>query len=276
MKKRDIVLFKKVAHFYSYLGNFPYIQKKNKLLLVAYYIIAITCFLKVLVNLNLIFSSKIGLVICASFLFLNVVFSLLCLRNVFVHETLWNNLFTDVDTFDFIVKEEKVSLTETVYKFYLKFAIVTVGFFSMYILTFALHNRDNHYKIIGASYYFLVNMQLTITTISIDKLLMIIGKRFDLLKRILRETYIFREPNKDIRNKQQLITLYLLLMNMVKKTNGIFGQKILIILFSAFLCVILCFHFITYEHLEGGSSMSSKYLPAATFMTTIYVVSTIH
>lgn len=268
--ERDVVLFKKLAHFYSFTGNFPYIHRKDKVLLIVFYINGImgyfNGYLKYLTLKSI--TSYIGLVVSGGTILLMFGFSSVCLRHAFSHRTLWNDLFTDVDTFDILLKEEGFILKENVYKFYFKFGIATVVVLSVYFSIVCIMKFD-YQDICGISFYFLASMQVIVTALSIEKLVIIIEKRFELLTRNLRETYLF---SKQIQNGQQLATSYLVLMNIIRKINKIFGRKILIILLNTFLYVLHWFHFVSFEILEWSPTILME-LCGVCFLMIVFLVS---
>lgn len=269
--KRDIVLFKRIAHIYSFIGVFPYIHRRTKFLLITYYFIGITtCWNESFKSFMSKFS-EIGLVLSASSLFLMVAFSLVSLRHAFCHRALWNDLFNDVEAFDFITKEG-ITFKEHVYKYYLKFGIITIVLIFQYFLFLMLMTYKKFEEICGLSFHLLSIVQIIITALSMGKIMAIIEKRYELLIRKLRETFSLSYQHKRFRNFQQLATLYLLLMKIVKKINKIFGQKILNILFNAFLYVLHCFHFIGFEKMKKGPEYL-MHLWGACFMMALFLVS---
>lgn len=254
MKRRDIKLLKKYAYFYSFTGNFPYIHRKGKFLLVAYYIIGIIYYSKVSTDyMKCSNVSEIGMVISTGIILLSIGSSIVCLRDVFFQKSLWDDFFTDVKTFDLIEKNRKCTSNETLFKYYIKIIMFSIAFIVSTIvvafLSFLFVFIINYEKVIATTFHIFAYLQLTVTTISIEKILAIVEKRFDMFKRKLRETYLFWNPNKDFRNGQQLATSYLLLMNIIRKLNKLFGQKLLIILGLTFLFVLHCFHSISGKNL---------------------------
>lgn len=237
-KRRDIRLFKNVVQFYSFIGIFPYIFKYKKLFLL-YYGIGITTFVTVCVKYTpLVQLSKASLVLGFSSLVTLIIFSLLCLKKTFVQENIWNDLFNYIETFDSTMGNQKVTLEENVYKYYSKFVIGTalygVIYLSMYLATSV---SFNYLQTISISYYLLLNIQLLITSLSVDKLFNILEKRYEYLKRQTRKTFLFLNTHKESWNvgHQQLKASYLLLVNIVNTTNELFGQKIMLIVIIIFM-----------------------------------------
>lgn len=254
MKRRDIVLLKQLAYFYSFTGNFPYLQRKGKFVLVVYYVLGIICYLKTSIEyITVSNSSEVGFFISTAILLTSVSFSIVCLRDVFVQKSLWDDIFTDVETFDLMIKNGRCVVNELVCKYYFKIIIFTIIFvlssivaaFLAFLFVFSLDCA----KVIAVCFHIFTYMQITLTTITIEKTMVIIEKRFTMFKRKLRVTYLFWKPNEDRRNGQQLAASYLLLTNIFGKINELFGQKILIILGLTLLFVLHCFLFISEKYL---------------------------
>lgn len=250
-KTIDVRLFKSVVHFYSFTGTFPYLTKSKKIFLILYNVIGLTSFVKVCLETvpvqNL---STLSILFYSTNIAASLAFSLLCLSHLFVHETLWNDVIAQVEAFDSTMENLKIILVENRFKYYLKIIIGTVLIFVLFLsILLASSKTLDLWIIIATSYYILMNTQILITTLAVDKLLIIVEKRCEFLKRQIKKTFLF--PNAferdESRTDRTLKALYLLLVNMVATINRLFGHRILLAIIMVFNDVLSGIQYIFLE-----------------------------
>lgn len=219
---------------------FPFVGKKNKLFLLSSFVIAMVCYIKgVKEYFYLIPTNFIGVVLYTFCQLSYIIFNVICLQNAFGHETVWNDFFTDVDEFDRRMMLTRAFSDQVVYKYYSIFIISNIIYIVMYVaFVTGLKVSINISNIMSISYYSVVNVHIILTILCFKKLCSILENRFEYFERNLRKTYLFIGPNKKNWNGQQLKAAHLLLINMVEKTNKLFGKRILIIMISIFLDVL--------------------------------------
>lgn len=263
-KKRDFVLFKNVINFYSFTGTFPYTQKSVKLCLLVYYLVGIPYLVKgYLELLKLSGFSSLEIVLNTSIVTLMLAFSILCLNDVFRHETVWNSFFIDLKTFDSIMDSEGILFEDTVYKYYFKFIITNTFYVVMYLSFVITTNTPIFQKIVGTSFGFLMNMQILLTTLTLEKCFIIIAKRYECVKSRIRATYAFVNVDKNW-NCHQFEILHLLLINMANQVNKLFGQRILIILLMSLLDVLASFQLAFLERGQEASTHTQEVIRRCT------------
>lgn len=250
-KTVDVGLFKSVVHFYSFTGIFPYLTKSKKIFLMLYYATALTSFVKVcLENLPVQDLSKLSIVFYSINITASLAFSLLCLFNLFYHETLWNDVIAQVEAFDSTMKNQEIILIENRFKYNLKIMIGTVLIFVFYLsILLATSKTLDLWNIIAMSYYILMNIQILVTTLAVDKLFIIVEKRCEFLKRQIKNEFLFLNSFEigESRTDRTLNALYLLLVNIVKTMNRLFGQRILLVIIMAFNDVLSGIQYILLE-----------------------------
>lgn len=272
-KQRDIILFKKIVRFYSYIGIFAYLERKKKLPLILFYIFGLPCFTKGCLNFIRPFDfSSIEFLLQFANILILIVFSLMCLKNAFVHVTLWKNLFGDIEEFDSVIKEEMI-LDEFVYKYYSKFVITNLFYFLMYSVIFLV--KFDIFEIealIGTSYAILCNIQIVVTIFSLEKLFAIIEKRYECLKRQSRRTFLIPKLGGNFCNDRNLEAAYFLLIKICKNINELFGQRIFIVLLMTFIDILASFQYSFLKDDDGTITYKSNMFRRC-FRTGLYVVS---
>lgn len=248
-KERDIKLFKNIVHFYNFTGTFPCVSIYKKMLLIAYYFIGLLYFLKkTITHLRVLDLTALGLTIYAVNVALFVAFSLSCLHSAVSGAILWDNFFSTVDEFDSIINIQNIYLEETVSRYYFSFIVTNAiygGLFCLVLSTFAI--SVDYQSAIGGLYFFITNIQMLLTILALAKVFAILEKRYECLKRKLRQTYLFMNKSGKFFNGRPLNASYSILVNMFNIANKIFGQRILVIMAITFLHVLTCFHYVFCE-----------------------------
>lgn len=242
-KEKDTILLKKVFHFYGYWAMFPYLKKYKFAIMVLFHLLAI-----MVVGVTVAYSNSslnlsiVGFSIYNAFYLVIILFDLLCLKNCYNKKDTWIKLFSDIEFFDSIMEGQISDLTESVPRYFSKFAIVNIFLTANFILTTIVFTRALHCtQIIVITYlYFLCN-QIFVTALMFVKLLGIVGKRYDFLRTTVKQVYSPGNAFERPCDSQHLKSLYFLLYTIVKNINNIFGQKILLTIFITFLDILAVF-----------------------------------
>lgn len=253
MKKRsDVALLRQVVRFFSFIGTFPCIQKYIKLILILiipYHIVGILC----LYNIFSDFFSRFDLVSIGFFIHAGTVsaivaFNLLCWKDVQRNNgVLWKDFFKYVEAFDLAMEGQRANV-ETVYKYYSRIVLMNICYVIIYVLIyFSTIIQFDSQRVIGLTYIYFVSSQILVTTIVLENIFKMIEKRYELFKWKIREVYLSVNTVRKFWDGQQLKALYLVLNNMVKKINVLFGQRILVLLILTFLDVLGVFQYLVLE-----------------------------
>lgn len=242
-KKSDISLVKTVVHFYGIFGFFSYIKKYLLIILIPFYLVAIICFAKVFIEfMSVIDVSFIGLIIYALYFIHIIMFTLQSLRNAYTQEPLWSSVFSDVEAFDFLMKEHGSLHEEPVYKFYATIIVSNVVYIPFHFLTQSTKWKSWDYELVMAIIYSdLVFLQIIVTILVLKKILNIIEIRYDFFKTEIKKA--LSPTNETVWNVHKFNSSFLLLDTIVEKVNELFGKKILAIVTLTFLYVLACFQF---------------------------------
>lgn len=248
MRKKDIQVFKTIFNFYNFTGTFPCVSIYQKIFLIVYYLIGLYNFVSGIINYFKIYVfTAVGLIIYSEIVFFYIVISLLCLRNAFSQKQLWDKFFMTVDKFDLLIEIENQFLEVALYKYYLSFIVTNILYVLIYLLFLTSVKTMDYQKILGGSYYFTINIQLLLTFLSLGRVFMILEKRYECFKRKIRETYLFLSIRSKFANGRQLKASYLLLTNLSNIINEMFGKQIVVVIALAFLKVLACFYYISFE-----------------------------
>lgn len=249
MKKEiDVTLLERVIHFYSFTGTFPFVQRCKLVVFMVCHMVATTYYLKKYWERSHIFNELTFFLFSIKIL-CSTIFSLVTFKNAFAQEKLWKRMFTDVNTFDYTMGGQKIILEENVLKFYSMFAIVN----TFYIISDVLAYLSGAFLLTIALTFCsdVWNIHMIVTTLVFRKLNRMIEKRFEFLKRKTFEVYTTNYDENKFWNSKRLKTSHLLLMNIVKTSNELFGTKNLIIMLKLFIDILGNFnHFIMEDSQE--------------------------
>lgn len=259
-KYRDIFLLKKIVRFYSYTGTFACMSRKNKLLLIPFYILGLSYLVRGYLNyMESSTFSSVGFFLHNCIMMTLLVFSLLCLKHSFEHEMTWDAFFENVEAFDLLIRKANICLGENVYKYYSKFCLSNTFYFLVYLLLFFTKAVPFTFEnLIGTSYTILINTQLLVTILVLEKLYALIGKRFECLTAEMIYRFLFLRPNEEFEKGHKLKEAYFLLTQMVKGINELFGQRILLILLITFLDVLGSFDYTFLEAVNQSPTYKSN------------------
>lgn len=249
-KERDVELFRNIIRFYSFSGIFPYIQRWKKFLLLLCYLIGVIFAYKQTSHyIHLWNMSSLASVITLGNLMLLVLFSFSCLKNSFGNQRMWDEFINEIEIFDITMKLEKHSLEQNIYQYYSKFFLSNIIYVFIYmsLIPYFYGITFNYQSFIGLSYGAIINIQLQVIALCLEKVFKILERRYKYFKTKIKATYLNSAKNEQFWNGQQLSAVYLLLVNISKKINAMFGTKILIILCKAVTDVIGCFSSIFLE-----------------------------
>lgn len=250
LKNRDdIVVMKKVISIYGWTGNHPNKKKYILMLMIPFHVVAIAFFAKVyyytITRFELYFMGII--IFFLNFLFV-ILFNQICLSNKFTNAVLWNDLLSEIDAFDIKIGRQREFNNETIFKYFLKICLGYICYITGYFSYILLQENTDYQYIIGVSYLCFVDTQIFVTTMILVKLLNILGKRYDLLKNKLRDVYFTAKTRINYWNRQNLEICYFLLIDISRKINKIYGQRIFIIVVKTFLFVLGCFQLLLSKH----------------------------
>lgn len=173
IEKEDIKLFKSVACFYGAVKTIPYVRKYILVALIIFHLFSIVCFINVYAeSIKPVDICIIGFLIYVSYLLLTIIFGLVCLKSAYNQEDLWNSFFSDVETFDFKINDQKDIPQESVYKYYLKFVLGNIFLIIFYVFKYYLSLFSSSYQLIIAIIYsYFVSSQVLATTLLLEKIL---------------------------------------------------------------------------------------------------------
>lgn len=243
----DGVLLKSVVNFFSFTGTFPPVKFYKLIFLIPYQTISIIVVAKGHIDLyNSTEHSFIGIILYLQNVLLGIIFSLLCLKNSYHHDTLWKDFYKDVDMFDVEVTELVSTPDELVFKYYLKFIFFIVLYTTMHSLTLFASER-RYQDAVGIFYFYFVCIQILGSILVFEKVLKLLEKRYDFLIKKTKQRFLGKKTDTVFWKDQQLKVLCFHLKNMVKKINKLFGQRILLLLILTFLDVLGSFQFLILE-----------------------------
>lgn len=245
-EEKDTTLLKKIFHFYGCFGMFSY-NKKYIIIFTASFHLLAAIFFTITASTNTdVRLSVVGTFIFGAFYFMMIIFDLVCLKNAYYQKSLWKQLFKDIELFDSII--EGTVFMESIYKYYTKFGVSTILCTTAYSLTILslIRTLRYHQTITLAYFYFLINYMF-VTTILFQKLIRIAQKRYDFLRRKVKKDYSPTNAFKWPCNRQQLESSHLLMDNIVKAINNIFGRKICLIIVITFLGILGNFQYTLLE-----------------------------
>lgn len=254
-KERDVILFRNILRFYSFLGIFPYVQRWMKLILLSAFLSGVMISYKLSsYYLPLWVISSLTYVLGLGNLMLTMLFNFLCLKNTFGHEPLWDVFLHDIETFDFTMKIENDTLEENIYKYYSVFVLSNISYIVIYILylPYALRITINFLNLTGLIYSAIIYIEIAVVVLCLREIYIIIERRYEYFKLKTKATYLNPKNSQNFWNGQQLSAAYLLLVNMIKNVNKIFGTKVLIILFKAAIDVNGCLSVLLMESRQAN------------------------
>lgn len=245
VEQDDVVLLKDVIHFYSFVGNYPPKKKYKWILLTSYHIVSII----MLVNM---FLSTLQLSIVGYFIYivnvtLSVIFSLISLKNSHSHKSLLHEFFSDLESFDCIMKRKTFYVKEVVHKYYWKYVFGNVFYIIVHASSFSTLKDFSFPQVILITYFFVVSMQIFVTASVLKSILDILERRYDFLIREIKQFSLCPRDDNGFWASYQLKACHLLLTNLVEKINEIFGHRILLILIITLLSIIGCFQWAVFE-----------------------------
>lgn len=199
-----------------------------------------------------VFSSTIQLSIVGYFIYivnvtLSVIFSLISLKNSHNHESLLHEFFSDLESFDYIMKRKTFYVKDVMYKYYWKYVFGNVFYIIVHSSSFSTVKDFSFQQVILVTYFFLVSTQIFVTASVLKSILDILGKRYDFLIREIKQFSLCPRDDNGFWTAYQLKAWHLLLTNLVKKINELFGQRILLILIITLLSVTGCFQWAVFE-----------------------------
>lgn len=276
-KEQDIILLRNVAALYNLLFTFPYKEyyKLIYALPILCYIIGVTCFIE---TYFLLFSyngsAPLQLIIPFAGILTVILFNFVTIKDLFFQGKAWKELFTNFEKFDSNIAQVTNIKSTISSSYYLKFILLNLIHF---VINIALEMLVHQYtsvaiNVTGASYSVLVQIHKLGSIMILQDLLKVLSKRFDCLKRQIKQEYLSRAIIKTNWNGHHLKALYSLLSDNVEILNVLFGQRILLIITGAFFSILNIFQFVVAE-LPKGTGIVLVSLLFQLFKTTVYLVS---
>lgn len=249
-KKPDYILLKNVLFFYSIFGFFPRIKKIKLLILIILHLVGVISFVNVYREFSSISGiSYIGLTILALYFIYMVIFNVQCLRDAYDQHLPWNCFFSDIEAFDFIMKEQNFAHEEPFFKYNGMLIGTNIIYIPFHILTFSNWEIWSYQLVITIIYGYFMNVQVIVTLLVLQKAIRLIEIRYEVFKRDFEIVYPTSTAERSW-NVKRLSGSHLLLDAMVKKVNELFGKKIFLIITISVLYLLIAFQM---SLLEGRS-----------------------
>lgn len=236
-KQSDVILLANVIRRYNFVGISPYAQKYKKILATIFYLVMVPCFIQ-----QIIYTYGLNNISCATFVFLltsfvEVGFSLCCLRSACAYTYLFKSYFFNVNTFDKRMKKNGNIKEKNAFLYNIVLFVIN----GVHIVLILLYLPFIFFKILrqlGTIYDFYVKMQRFTTIFVFKNFCQILQERYDYLRVRIREIYSCREVGEAFLTEKQLMEAHLFLSKMTNNINAIFGTRILFMLFLTFMYII--------------------------------------
>lgn len=258
-KINDVSLLENVVRYHSITGTFPVVRKYKLIMLILLNFTIMTC--TIIDHMHFLYwssLSSIGLLLMNTAVLTLFLFNLLCLTEAWTHESSWMNFFSDIKTFDYELEGHNIILEESICKYCLQFMLGSVCYLTLQsCLHFSWKNDVNLIiAVLSLSNMYVVNIQILVTFLVLERILYMVVKRYEILRRKIGEVYSFKNRDHLLWNSLRLKNSHLLLTNITRNVDKLFGKRILLLLILVFLDVLACFQ---YEILEDFQSRSTTF-----------------
>lgn len=252
-KNKDIDVLKKALRFYSWTGTHPCIKNYILIIMIPFHIVGIMFFAKVyyytLTRFNVYF---IGIVLYFLNFLAVILFNYICLKTTSSGAMLWNDLLNQIEAFDIKMNDQTNYNEKSVGRYLLKISLGFVFYITEYGGYILMNNITDYQEIIGISYLCYLDIQIFATTTTLVKFSQILGKRYDILKTKIRDVYLTAKADINFWNGQNFESSYLLLIDIIRKMNKVYGQRIFVIVIKTFLYGLGCFQLMLLGHSQNG------------------------
>lgn len=251
-KEYDVIFLNNIIRCYSFIGTFPSDEKILLLFLPPYFLAGATFYLKIACNyFNERCLSLTGMSLLILIMINVILYSLVCLKDSWSPLDKWNNIFNDIEFFDYKLKKNIMMLRKCTVNFKLLLGNILCAILE--ILTYRPELNSIVYAI-SSSYLYIVHLQIFATTLVLNMVFDMLVKRFECLRCKTIEVYTSINKDRLFWNSLQLKDSYLLLVNTVQKINERFGQRMLLILILTFLSTLGNFQYYFLEDMQLNSS----------------------
>lgn len=251
--REDIAVLKKALQFYSWTGTHPCIEKYILMIMIPFHIVGIIFYAKLyyysLTRFNIHF---IGIVLYFLNFLALILFNYICLKTTYSGAMLWNDLLKKIDDFDIKMKGQRNFNEETVCRYLLKNCVVFICYIAQYFVYILMNNVTDYQQIIGISYLCFIDIQIFVTTTTLVKFLNILVKRYDCFKTKIGDVYLTTQSDINFWSGKNLESSYLLLIDIIRKINKVYGGRIFVIVIKTFLYVLGCFQLLLSGHSRNG------------------------
>lgn len=245
-KTADLTLLKNLVYFYSILGTFPHTFKKQFVFKSVFTLLSFLLSLGITIcyvmDIKKYSFTPSAAILYTGATFTLVVFNLLCYINMSYYLAIWNDLFRNLDEFNFTMEE--IQIEENTIFYHFKIIFLNLVTFLLYaVVIFSIGKDISFAPIIFYCYAYFTDMQILATTFVFWNILRILGKRYDFLKEKLKEIYQSSKCFDIFWNREKLKGLVLLLNDVLVTINHIFGKRILVIFILTFFSVLNIFQY---------------------------------
>lgn len=276
-KINDVSLLENVVQYLSIIGVFPIVRKYKQIILITLELIMMTCTIKgQIIFLNWPSLSSIGALLM-NITFLTIIsFNLLCLKEAWSFNISWKNFLIDFKSFDYEMEGHTNNLEEPIPKFWIQFILGNVSYLSIQFFSYLSWKTNiNLIAVISLVYFYIVNIQIFVSTLVLERIFCMLMRRFKILRMKLVEVYSSKNSYKVPSDSLRLKNSHLLLTNIVENVNKLFGKRIFMLLLVVFMDVLASFQ---YGLLEDSQSHSTNFELLVSLGTEVFtfLVSYIH
>lgn len=269
----DIAVLKKALRFYRWTGTHPCIEKYVVMILIPFHIVGIIFFAKLYYySLTRFTVYSIGIAIYFLNFLAVVVFNYICLATTYSGAMLWNDLLNQIDAFDIKMEGQINFSEETACRYLLKCSLVFLCYIIQYIVYVLINDIKDYQQIIGISYLCYIDIQIFVTTTTLVKFFNILCKRYACFKTKIRDVYLTAKSDINFWSGPNLESSYLLLIDIIRKINKVYGQRIFVIVIKTFFYVLGCFQLLLVGHSQSGLT-GFEILLHSVVQTFIFLVS---
>lgn len=240
MKKKDVLLLERTLRFCFYTGVCLCFQKNKRknpilfFLIIVFSLMGAFSSMKFYLDFFKVFDlASIGLVFYGGMMMIAVAFNILSLINVYSQNEYWTFFFKEINSFDFMMEEGTDQWKVSVFNYYLVFSILSIFILitRLMIGVSDVQFQTNRYcKMVSYIYSYNNFFEIMVTSLILWNIFKVLQKRLISLKRRVTQVFLSITTFKLFWNTEELKTSYLLLFNIIKRTNRFFGLRILFLL----------------------------------------------